>query len=76
MSTGEKPPTTENGSAQDAPLTQEEYAAQLQRLIERGKAAGLKPAQTMIRTYARKVMSIFESALDALESDDSPKGKK
>ena len=66
----EKPPIA------DAPLTQEEFAAQLQRLTERARAAGLKPAQTMIQTYARKGMAMLESALDALENAESPKKKK
>ena len=71
----EKPPIAEN-EAQETPLTQEEYAAQLQRLNERVRAAGLKPLETMVQSYGRRFMAGLESFVAALEGDDSSKKKK
>ena len=60
---------------QDAPLTKEQFAAQMQRLNERARAAGLKPLQLMAQTYAKLGMAMLEGVLASLESDDSPKKK-
>ena len=60
---------------QDAPLTKEEFAAQMQRLTERARAAGLNPIQTMVHTYAKRGMSIIEGLLASLENEDGPKKK-
>ena len=70
----EKPPIAEN-EAQDAPLTQEEYAAQLQQLTDRARAAGLQPLQILAHTYIRQGMTMLESFMASLESNDSPKKK-
>ena len=71
----EKRPTVEE-PAQDAPLTMEQFTAQMQRLTERARDAGLKPLKTMTRTYARRFMGIIEGFLASLESDDSSKKKE
>ena len=64
---------------QDAPLTKEEFTAQLQRLTERAKAAGLHPIRTMAHTYAKQGMSIgrgiLAAIMDGLEGDDGSKKK-
>ena len=75
MSPDEKRPTVEE-PAQDAPLTQEQFAAQMQQLAKRARAAGLKPLQTLAQTYAKRGMAILEGLLDSLESGDSSKKKK
>lgn len=61
---------------QDAPITKEEFRAQMQRITERAKAAGLNPVQMMIQTYAdqgraigRGMLGVF---LASLENADSP----
>mgnify|MGYP001579455470 CR=1 FL=1 len=88
MATDEKTLITENTAPdgvvqgqvtepdQDTPLTQEQFAAQMQRLAERARAAGLNPLQTMAQTYARRGMAILEGLLASLESDDSSKKKR
>mgnify|MGYP001561616970 CR=1 FL=1 len=75
MPPAKKPPIAEN-EAQDAPLTQEEFAAELQRLNERARAAGLKPVQAMAHTYLRQGMVMLEGFLASLEINDSSKKKK
>ena len=77
MATDEKPPVAANEVLKDdAPLTKEELAAQMQRLTERARAAGLNPLKTLIQTYTRQGRAILEGFLDSLESDDSPKKKE
>ncbi len=73
---GEDVPAAVHSSHTDDPLTQEEYATQIQRLTERARAAGLKPVQIMTRTYAKLVMDGLESLVASLEGDSSPKKKK
>ena len=65
----------ESESAQDAPLTKEEFAAQMQLLADRARAAGLNPLQTLFQTYAKQGMTLLESMLAALEekADNSKK---
>ncbi len=67
-------PTAEN-EVQDAPLTKEEFSAQMQRLTERAKAAGLNPLQTLAQTYAKRGMCIIEGLLASLENE-APKKKE
>lgn len=67
----EKLPIAEN----DAPLTQEEYAAELQRLTERARASGLNPIQAMAHGFLRQGMGKIEGFLASLESNDSSKKK-
>ena len=68
---------------QDAPLTQEEYDAQMLRLNERARAAGLNTMQAMAHTYirqgaatVRQGVAKLEDFLTSLEGDDSSKKKK
>ena len=60
---------------QDAPLTKEEFAAQMQQLTERAKAAGLNPIHTMAQTYVKQGMAIVEGLLASLEHETSSKKK-
>ena len=80
MSQDEQPPIVENETpkevGQDTPLTQEEFEAQMQRLTERAKAAGLNPIQTMLHSYASRGRAIINSLLGALENADSAKKKE
>ena len=62
--------------AKDAPLTQEEFAIEMQRLTERARAAGLSPLHTMAQTYLRQGMVILEGVVASLDTDDSSKKKK
>lgn len=72
----EAPKEVEQVSEQDTPLTQEEFEAQMQRLTERAKAAGLNPIQTMLHSYASRGRAIINSLLGALENADSAKKKE
>lgn len=63
-------------SAQDGPLTKEMFSAQMQRLTERARAAGLHPIQTLAHTYAKRFVAIIEGLLTALENEDISKKKK
>ena len=76
MATDEKHPIAENGLEQEAPLTKEEFTVQLQRLIERARAAGLHPIHAMAKSYARQVMNIVEGLLASLENASSTKKKQ
>ena len=86
MSPDENIPTAENAvpkgveeviePEQDAPLTQETFADQMQLLTNRARAAGLSPVHTLVRTYAKRGRIILESILGALESADSSKKKE
>ena len=72
-----KAESSRNGEVeQDGPLTKEAFSAQLQRLTESARDAGLKPLQTMAQTYARRVMAMIEGLLSSLEHDDSSKKKE
>ncbi len=62
--------------AQDAPLTKEMFAAQMQQLTERARAAGLNPIHTMAKTYIKQGMTIIEGLLASLENEGSSKKKK
>ena len=77
MSPDEERPIVENEVPKaDVPLTKEEFAAQMQQLTERARAAGLNPLRAMFQTYARQGRATLEGILASLESDDSPKKKK
>ena len=81
MTPPKKRPVAENKAPkeveQDIPLTKEMFSAQMQRLIERARAAGLNPIQTMAKTYVRQGMSIIEGLMASLENEDiSKKSKK
>ena len=69
--------------APDAPLTQEQYDAQMQQLTERGRAAGLNLVQALAHTYVRQGTATLrqgvaklEDFLTSLESSDISKKKK
>ena len=75
----EKPPIADNEvpkeAESDAPLTTAMFSAQMQRLTERARAAGLKPLHMMAQTYARRGMAMLDGLLASLESNDSSKKK-
>lgn len=62
--------------AQDLPLTSQDFIAALDKLVERAKAAGVRPLQVMAATYAKKSMDILDSFLGALEEGDGKKKRK
>ena len=75
-------PIAEN-EAQDAPLTQEEYDAQMLSLNERARAAGLNPMQALAHTYVRQGAATvrqgvakIEDFFMSLEGNDNSKKKK
>ena len=82
----DKPPIAENETpkeveqviepAQDAHLTKETSSAQMQRLTERARAAGLSPLQVMAQTYAKRGLAILDGLLGALENANSSKKKE
>ena len=62
---------------QAAPLTKEEFAAQMAQLTERARAAGLRPLQVMAQSYARQGMTLLDKLLEGLAPDAaSPKKKE
>ncbi len=61
---------------EDAPLTKEQFAAQMQQLIERARAAGLNPIHTMAKTYVERGRAVLEGLLASLENEDISKKKK
>ncbi len=73
MSPDKKRPIAEDEAPQDAPLTQEEFEAQMQQLTERARADGLKPIKVMAKTYVKQGISILEGFLDSLEAGSSKK---
>lgn len=63
--------------AQDVPLiTKEEFAAQMQRLAERARAAGLNPIRALAQTYIKQGVVMLDSILGALENRASPRKKE
>jgi hypothetical protein len=73
MSENEEPKKTEQASEPDAPMTQEQFSAQWAQLTERAKAAGLRPIQVLIRSYAQQGMTMLDKVLEGLEPVDSKK---
>ena len=54
-------------------MTYEEFSEELEKLIARATAAGLRPAKVLIATYAKRGMSVLEDFLIGL--DNSPQKK-
>lgn len=83
MPPDEKHPIAENEATneveQNAPITDEQLAAQMERLAEQAKAAGLNPIKIMVQTYAKKgraaSLALLDGLLGAIEDDDTPKKK-
>ncbi len=71
-----KRPSRSPRKREDAPLTQEDFSAQMQQLTAKAKAAGLSPIQTMLQSYAKQGMRMVEGMMGALENDNKPQGKK
>lgn len=51
----------------NALLTREEFAAKLEALSARAKAAGMSPLQEMARSYAERGLKVLDSLLSGLE---------
>ncbi len=68
-----KRPRSAPRKPKDAPLTQEDFEAQMQRLSERAKEAGLSPLRTLVQSYAKQGMRMVESMMDALDTPDTAK---
>ena len=68
MSPGEDRPIEEKQAPkEDAPLTQEQYDAQMQQLAERARAAGLNPLQALAHTYVRQGAATVRQGVARLE---------
>ena len=80
MSPDEKHPIAEKEAPKDAeeetPLTKEEFSAEMDRLAERARAAGLNPIRAMVQTYASQGRAILQGLLAGLENADNAKKKE
>ena len=61
---------------QDAPITKEELADQMQLLSARARAAGLNPIKSLLQAYGVLGMGMLEGLLLSLENAGNPKKKK
>ena len=70
----EKDPTApeeKNGQ----PLTTESFPDELDALLKRAKAAGVRPLQVMVSTYTKKARIALEGFLESLENAETEKKK-
>ena len=72
----ESPKEQDVPKEQDMHLTKEMFITQLQQLIERAKAAGLHPIQTMAKAYVKQGTTILEGLLSSLENENTSKKKR
>ena len=73
----EKPkeePKEETKEEQVLPLTSEEFGSALADLIERARAAGMRPLQIMAATYMKQSIAMVDGLLAALEEGGKEKG--
>ena len=56
-------------------FTQEQFSAQTAALIEKARAAGLRPLRMMVGAYLQQVHALFDNVLDGLEPVDTPTKK-
>ena len=68
-------PVSEQTSQPADRMTQEQFSAQMTELTERARAAGLRPIQTMIRTYLKFGVAMLDKVMEGLEPENSPKKK-
>mgnify|MGYP001611640106 FL=1 len=61
--------------AQALPMTVEDFQGELDDIVHRAKAAGLRPLRLMARYIGRQGLNAFDSILAGLE-DGSVTGKK
>jgi hypothetical protein len=55
--------------AEDEPLTTDQLVASFERLVARGRKAGLRPIQTLASTYLRKATDALDGLLSGIEGD-------
>ena len=67
-------PKEETKEEQVLPLTSEEFGSALADLIERARAAGMRPLQIMAATYMKQSIAMVDGLLAALEGGDKEKG--
>lgn len=75
MAENEAPKKVEGPSsegAKAAPMTSEEFSAALEQLTARAKAAGLRPLQVMLASYAKQGMVVLDNLLASFE-ESTPK---
>lgn len=79
MTTDEKPPVAKKkarkATKKEAPMTQEQFTAEMHELTERARAAGLSPVKAMAQNYVRQGASVLESFLASMENANTPKKK-
>ena len=58
-------------------FTQEQFSAQTAALIEKARAAGLRPLRVMVGAYLQQGINVFDKLLEGLEPPvDTPKKKE
>ena len=67
-------PKEETKEEQVLPLTSEEFGSALADLIERARAAGMRPLQIMAATYMKQSIAMVDGLLAALEGGGKEKG--
>ena len=58
------------------PLTSQEFADALDKLVAQARTAGLRPLQIMAATYVRQSMGLIDGLLAALDGDRVEKVEK
>ena len=59
----------------DTGFTPEQFSAQTAALIEKARAAGLRPLRMMLGAYLQQGMNLFDKVLEGLEPVETPKKK-
>ena len=62
--------------AQDLPMTAEDFQNELDNLVKRAKAAGVRPLRLMTGYLGKQSMGIIDSFLAHLEADNGKEKKK
>jgi len=50
-----------------APMSAEEFTVALDQLVQRAKAAGVRPLQVMVRSYLKQGVAVIDGVLGSLE---------
>ena len=53
------------------PLTKQEFVDALDKLVKRGREAGLRPIQVMAGTYVKKFFDVVDGVLSGLDDGKS-----
>ena len=67
------PKVTEPAETPAPLMTYEEFSEELEKLIARATAAGLRPAKVLVATYAKRGMSVLEDFLIGLDNNPQKK---